>query len=307
MSVDQLANSIAHHFDVEPVALERMVGSSQRLWRSGGYVIKEFPYDASLEGKRRAARFEYEVWRSGRVPMPEPIVSREGALIVFAAGSRGTELGLRVHRWIDGAPVVGPQPRLTARAGSILRVIQEAGARFAGDGASQLQWWEGEPSAVRDRLDIDYDLQDALALMERAQQLHPIGVFTHCDHKPQNSMMVGTDIAVLDWDECGHFSPRLEAVESALRWSVVGREAERTRFVAFLDGYGFDGPLVDTDFAKWIAALVGWFTFQGRRALGDFADDTDYERAEALAMAHDALAELTIAMRSLPEWTTWLA
>lgn len=44
------------------------------------------------------------------------------------------------------------------------------------------------------------------------------------------------------------------------------------------------GALSAADFAKWVAALAGWFSITGMRALGRF-DDTDEERSAAATMA----------------------
>lgn len=72
-------------------------------------------------------------------------------------------------------------------------------------------------------------------------------------------------VAVLDWDECGYCHPRLEVVESALRWAgaTVGeprsdvaraflREYEQLAEIRF-------GLVTVGDFAKWVAAGAGWF------------------------------------------------
>src|SRR4051812_15522491 len=113
-----------------------MLASANRLWRAGDFVVKEFPYDRSLESKRRAAQFEYEVWQSGLVPMAEPIPARRGELIVHGLGSRGIELGVRVHRWVEGRSPVGCGTDITTRAGQLLRLIQDMGAGFAGSQAT---------------------------------------------------------------------------------------------------------------------------------------------------------------------------
>ena len=304
-----LAATVNDHFGIEPVALHEMVGSSQRLWRAdtrdGWFVVKEFPYDPSLEGKRRAARFEYEVWESGAVLMPEPIPARDGQLIVEAMGSRGIELGVRVHRWVGGQSPVGYGADVVTRAGQLLRTIQDAGAGFAEPAPTTLHWWVGDPAVVLPNLDIKVDLGRALALLDRAERACPMGTFSHADHKPQNALLVDDALAVIDWDECGYVAARTEAVESALRWSAVDGVPERTRFRALFDGYGDVGSLEDIDFAKWIGALIGWATFQGRRALGDY-DDTEQERADALSMVRQSLDELATSLNSLAEWASWV-
>ena len=114
--------------------------------------------------------------------------------------------------------------------------------------------------------------------------------------------------AVLDWDECGHCHPRLEAVEAAIRWAGHA-DPDRDAFEAFLAGYSHTGGdltgLSECDFGKWIAALLGWFSLQARRALGDWPSDTEAERQAAASMAHDALAALRLSLAALPTWISW--
>ncbi|HEY2640842.1 MAG TPA: hypothetical protein VGI66_13290 [Streptosporangiaceae bacterium] len=66
------------------------------------------------------------------------------------------------------------------------------------------------------------------------------------------------------------------------------------------------GPLHRADFAKWIAALAGWFSFTGRRALGDF-DDNDAEVSAAACMAVESIGALHDTLACMDHWVTWLA
>jgi hypothetical protein len=92
------------------------------------------------------------------------------------------------------------------------------------------------------------------------------------------------------------------------RWATPA-EPDRAIFEGFLAGYqdagGAIGSLAAADFAKWFAALLGWFSFQGRRALGDWPSDTTEERGDARAMAGSALATLRDGLASLPAWSRW--
>ena len=84
---------------------------------------------------------------------------------------------------------------------------------------------------------------------------------------------------------------------------------DRGAFVAFLDGYVALGgtlfKLEEQDFAKWIAALVDWFCFQARRALGDWDDENQSERKDAIAKAHNALTSLRSTLEQLSTWVKW--
>ncbi len=301
-----------------------MAGSSQRLWKltssSDCFVLKEFPYDSPRDIERReaAARFEREVFNSRELAMPEPIPSADGTFVVQAAGSRGERCAVRLHRWFDGAPARGASPDRCRDAGASLGLIHGVGAAWSSRSTGDLRWWGVEPDEVLDRLahsaiaDLAVraasPIHDALELVGRAESLDGDWIFTHCDHKPENSMLAGNLVAVLDWDECGHCHPELEAIEAALRWSNPGSPS-REHFSAFLDGYREAGGMIlegsERSFGKWIAALTGWFCFQSRRAIGEWPADSDAERSGAEAMADEAVAGLEFALDNLATWARW--
>jgi Phosphotransferase enzyme family len=230
---------------VGSVRLTPLTASSTRLWAleaAGGadaasgsrFVVKEFPYH---DGERpaevaAAAEFEYSLWRAGDILMPEPMRARDGQLVTWLTGSRGARVPVRAHRWLDGAPVPEPSSVLVAAAaGRALALIHRAGAARPARPGGSVRWWPqehheligpmadrglltpGEAAAARD------SLNRAEAILSAGDQLAGDWIYTHCDHKPANSLLVGARIAVLDWDECGYCHPRLEVVESALRWA----------------------------------------------------------------------------------------
>ena len=311
----------------EDVEVAPMVGSANRLWRfsvRGGesFVVKEFAHDAptDLQHRRQAAAFEQSVFNSGAVAMPEPVPATDGELIVRIAGSRGAPQAVRVHRWLEGHDASKPSARddVLEAAGASLQVIQAAGAAWSSQPTGSIRWWDVDPLEVLDRLrpsplaplarESLPLVRDALDVVARADELRGLRVYSHCDHKPENALIVHGRPAVLDWDECGHCHPHLEAVEAALRWAGVP-DARQDAFVRFLRGYVDAGGslprLSEHDFAKWLAALLGWFSFQARRALGEWPADTADERAEASAMAADALANLRAALAAMPAWMSW--
>jgi Ser/Thr protein kinase RdoA (MazF antagonist) len=306
------------------VVVTPMRGSANRLWRfdtrAGSYVVKEFSHDAprDLARRSRAASFERRVFASGGVAMPEPVPARGGELVVRLAGSRGAPCAVRAHRWFDGRPVRSPGPDLLAAAGASLFRIQQAGASWSHQPRGSLRWWDVEPLVVAERLrgsslaDLGKEAAavgaDALAVVAAAEELEGEWVYSHCDHKPENALDVGGTPAVLDWDECGHCHRRLEVVEAALRWAGAAAP-DRAAFAAFLDGYARSGGAIDSlsprDFGKWIAALLGWFSFQGRRALGEWPSDTPDERDVAATMAGDAVRALAGSLSALTTWAGW--
>lgn len=310
------------------LTIASLPGSTNRLWRfqtlSGQFVVKEFPYEVAGKCLLRAAEFEHDIWRTGQLAMPEPVRAADGQLIHRLAGSRGSTVLVRVHRYLGGTPVTLPPATGTARAaGMTLAAIQRFGLMRETRPSGSLRWWTIAPETILRRLHAAgalnqdqaemarADLNGAGAVIAAGEELAGRWVFTHCDHKPENSLLANGQVAVLDWDEAGYCHPRLEAVESALRWAGAGRRKPRPDvFRAFLTGCqrhaGQLRPLQPADFAKWVAALAGWFSFTGSRALGDF-DDTDAEASDAAPMAIEAIGTLHDTLASLDHWAEWLA
>ena len=325
MHVEQFVSRIAVDFDLGEVSsFSKMRGSANRLWRfstSGGdFVVKELPYDSveSLSQWREAASFEARLIRDELVVAPDPIRDQDGEFISIRTSSRGSPSAVRVHRWFEGQPPLIDDRAVLAQAGSSLRAIQEAGQSWSDGSRGSLLWWDGDAPDVLDRFsasgyldglhldDTRRAIADALCLIRAGASIEGDWTYTHCDHKPENCLSQRGVVAVLDWDECGHCHPRLEAVESALRWAGSA-DPVRHRFAAFMDGYNVPGQSIERlqehDFAKWLAALVGWFAVQARRSMGDWTDVTEDERASAARMASDALMGLRSSLSALPEWT----
>ena len=305
------------------LTVEPMVGSANRLWRleapSGVFVVKESrttrPSTWPVDDTRRVSNDR--VFDAGVVLMPEPVLGRDGEMVVLAPGSRGTQCPVRLHRWLDGNPITSPATTMLAAAGASLYGIQQVGVQWSSRPTGSIRWWDVDPLEVAERLgsssiaDLGREAAsvaaDALAVVDQAEQLSGPWSFGHCDHKPDNTLAVNGTPAVLDWDECGHCHPRLETVEAALRWSTPTKP-DRSAFEAFLGGYCDRGgqlrELSEPDFGKWIAALLGWFSFQARRA-GDWPTDTRAERHEAEAQARDSITALRSSLSALATWAAW--
>jgi Ser/Thr protein kinase RdoA (MazF antagonist) len=314
-------------FGVDPDGsqLTSLPASSTRLWAlqtaGGRFAVKEFPYH---DGDRPAqlavaAEFEHSLWRTSRLVMPEPVRASDGQLVVLIAGSRGAEVPVRMHRWLTGSAVPVPPAAVTsAAAGRALATIQKSGSALASRPSGSLRWWTSDPRDLLDGLTDAGCLSDdqaekarasldgAMLLLASGEQVPGSWIYTHCDHKPENSLLVGERVAVLDWDECGYCHPRQEAAESALRWAGVSLgEPSPEAFRAFLRGYEYEagilGTLSPADFAKWVAAVAGWFWFTARRALGEF-DDTEAERTAAAEMAIGAIENLHRTLAGVDGW-----
>jgi aminoglycoside phosphotransferase (APT) family kinase protein len=219
---------------------------------------------------------------------------------------------------MEGLPSTTDRDYL-AEAGRTLHLIQVHGLNWSTETSGKLDWWDEDPLAVHARVYSSPEtealhntdrssLVDAMQIISEGEQTVGPWLYTHCDHKPENSLRVENCPAIIDWDECGHCHPRLETVKAALRWSGT-EDPNREAFVAFLDGYSKSGGtiagLVEQDFAKWVAAIVGWFAFQARRALGDWPEDTPDERKAALDMSINAYASLQPTLSRISTWTSW--
>ncbi|HUS22080.1 MAG TPA: hypothetical protein VMZ66_08735 [Aeromicrobium sp.] len=306
--------------DRSDVMVSALIGSTNRLWRfdvgGASYVVKELSHESveQIDRRRRAAAFERAVFESGALAMPEPLFDRHNEIVVTALGSRGTHSLVRVHHWITGDRPADIPPSLAEAAGHALAVIHGYGRTWSTEPSGSLRWWEQDPLAVAGRLE-NSALSDiagtaaaligsAIEVIGDAESIEGEWIYSHADHKPQNALVVDAALAVLDWDECGHCNARLEAVESALRWSVAAEDPPGA-FRAFLDGYGGISSLSERDFGKWVAALLAWFSFQARRALGDWATDAAFERLEAEVMTRDTVVELERTLNSLSLWSSW--
>jgi hypothetical protein len=280
-----------------------MVGSANRLWRVGDVVVKELVHDAphDLDRRRRAGAFERAVFASGEVIMAEPLAGDLERVV----GSRGVELTVRRHRFVDG---VRPSTTHASEAGRQLAVVQRHGAAWSTESKGSLHRWEVDPLVVADRLGVDKGvLRDALTIVDAGAATTGEWLFSHLDHKPQNCLVTGDGrLVLLDWDECGHVHPRHEAVEAALRWSdVIDGEPDRDAFSAFLSAHGTPLPIVVGDVAKHAAAILGWFSYQGRRSLGEWATDTARDRHVAAELVDDVLGQIRRTVASVETWCNW--
>jgi Ser/Thr protein kinase RdoA (MazF antagonist) len=316
--------------DPSRAIITTLSGNANRLWRldtdEGAFVVKEFRYTTEdkrwVAAIRRAAEFEFHVWRTGSVSMAQPIRGNENGMVYAIIGSRDTPVAVRLHRWLDGTPVPKPVCTMTAAdAGSLLSDIHSIGQGFASSDRGMLRWWRWNPEGTLLRLQESGLLEAGTAELGRAvlsdaERLITAGeaaqgrwVFSHYDHKPENALFIAGSLAILDWDESALCHPRLEAVECALSWAGIAEgKVNADAFAAFIESYrrrggGQLGNLVPSDFAKWLASTVGWFEYLGRRALHEFDDDG----AEATAAAKSAAAVIASLGIALPKVHTWCA
>ena len=324
----RFVRSVAAEFDLaEVVSVAEMSGSANRLWQftttKGIFVVKELPYNDGEQdfALRQAANFEATLIGEQRIPGPAPVQNRSGDYVAVLTDSRGKESPVRLHQWFTGVPPRVDDPATLVQAGRTLRAIQMAGSSWSVRPKGSLQLWNREPSSVLEHFwasghfdgassaALRSTVADALALVRAGESMPGDWIYTHRDHKPENCLSQDGVVAVLDRDECNYCHPRLEAVESALRWAGSD-DPNPENFVAFMTGYNESGAPLDTlreqDFAKWIAELLSWFCFQARRTVGEWPEVTEEERTAAAVLAGNALATLQSSLTALPRWTRLL-
>ncbi|CAN5606413.1 hypothetical protein BH10CHL1_BH10CHL1_03390 [soil metagenome] len=324
-STARFISSVAAEFNLaEVVSVVEMSSSSNCLWQFTTtkriFVVKELPYNDAEQSfdLRKAANFEATLIGEQRVLGPIPVQNRSGDYVAVLTDSRGKQSPVRLHHWFTGAPPCLDDPATLANAGRTLRAIQTAGAAWSVRPKGSLQRWHPDPSLVLEHFLVSghfdgvssttlrHTVADALALVHAGESMPGDWIYTHCDHKPENCLSQDDVVAVLDWDECNYCHPRLEAVESALRWAGIN-DPNPENFGAFMTGYNALGTPIETlhapDFAKWIAGLLEWFCFQARRTLGEWPEVTETERITAAVLARDALATLQSSLTAIPRWT----
>ena len=319
---------VAHHFNLgapNTITVSPMHGSANRLWQfttpQAKFVVKELCYDPPDYHQRRhkAAAFEHHVFQNGNVLMPEPIPAINGDFICKLQGSRNQPVPIRVHRFMNPDGHTPSNRTYLIKAGESLHTIQTLGQSDTSTATHTLLQHEEDPLITLDRMchapklstlypEAQSVLTDALQIIHQGDNTKGAWIFTHRDHKPENSLCVHNQPAIIDWDECDYCHPKLEAVTAALRWSGAPNP-KQDAFVAFLDGYTTSGgPLTSLephDFAKWVSSLVSWFCFQTRRALGDWPDENPTERDKAIVMAHNALTSMRPTLNQLTTWAKW--
>lgn len=315
-----------------PEAVARLPSASaNRTWRlvasSGTTLVKEFRYPPSdlawVRALEAATDFEWAVWSGGEVEMPAPLRSGSGRVVESMLGSRGRPALVRVHAWSYDPPLPPmASADITSAAGAQLALVQSIGARYRRSATGSLRWWSWDPVArlydlrkrgfvtSSDTARFHSVLVDALELARLGESAEDWS-FCHFDHKPDNILLAGERLVLVDWDEAALCPPRCEVAEAALLWAASSNDGpDRRRLTAFLGGYNsaggsFDKPTA-VDFAKWAASRAGWFDYLALRVLG-LVNGSAREADEALTMAMATLQDAADGLREVDTWARWMA
>lgn len=293
------AQRIADRFALDLGPIESMTGGANLLWRMGDYVVKELPAE-DLVAITRASEFEAGVFSKRLVPMPEPIPDITGSYVAQMTGSRGLPIIVRVHRYVRAQQITRPiAPRIAEQAGHLLAIIQDAGTQEP----AKIHWHCVDETVIK-QFGVDERTRQAVttaaAIVADASDLPTI--FTHYDHKPENCLVDGNTLLVLDWDESGGCNPRTEAISSAAGWSWINDAPDPDLFASFIHGYGrLQPPIRPADWTKWLSSLGSWYEFMARQSLGEYAA-TGQNRQVATEWAHGALTGIVNALERIPNW-----
>lgn len=251
----------------------------------GTYSIKEMvgqPGDWWIEQLDTAMAFELVAWRSGTIPMAEPIPVFGSDQLLGRLGDGSRSRGYRCHRWVEGEGCAGLVPDLarSRRVGSIVADLVRLGLH-KGTTADQLPWnaidafEETVEEASRKGLDWAEslgDLRPCLAklrddFVELAARAVPTSIL-HRDLDPKNTVVrADGEIALLDWDYAGPRVIASELLDAALSFAGGPVDADEACVLATIDSYLDSGgapvswgdaapPLVEEGF-RWIM-LNAW-------------------------------------------------
>ncbi len=313
----------AYRLSGSPRRVERIDGGANLTWRltagTAAYLIKELPVESG-PALLDAARFERAAFEAGIVPMAEPCPDGTGRLLRTLTGSRGHAVIVRVHRYVPGHPPERPvDPATVQQAGRSLARIHEFGEAWAaGESLPAKQLWtrpdpqlfqgfiDRWPELVPDPDPLWQSLSEAGRLVRQQTTGSHVLRPSHADHKPDNSLVDGDRLIILDWDEAGSCDPRIEALETALRWSWLKDAPDPMRVATFGHGYRAAGrsfPTVrEVDWIKWVAGIASWYEFNAQRTRGDWPTVATAREQDARSTA-EALLGLRHPIDRIPDWT----
>jgi Ser/Thr protein kinase RdoA (MazF antagonist) len=263
--------AIAEAFDLgrplgEPVPVAR--GELGRIWRlettRGRWAIKE-PFEPPTEDAARAdVDFQLAAFAAG-VPMPRPIVRRDGSVLAAIEGRSGTVV-VRAYSWLD---LAGDAPaRRAPEAAAILATIHAICHPAAGrpidwftDAVGEERWHDLLDEARRASVDVSPLVEALVPELLAAEVLLPVShgdelQRCHLDFNLDNVLLdAAGGLAIVDWENSGPGSVDQE-LASAL-YELVALPADARAFVAEYDGAGGPGRISGPEAFAMALAVQG--------------------------------------------------
>ncbi|MFB9659963.1 phosphotransferase enzyme family protein [Glycomyces mayteni] len=300
------------------------------VWRvetdSGPWVVKVLqPWgDFWLRMAAQSGSLEAAAWESG-MAMPEPhtTVLGEAGLWRPVGGGRYA----RAVRFVEGAHPEPPASEALAGwiGGAVARLARlgvPSDPTVDGDYKShpREEWddWFEEAERLR-TLSADevrrfrHAVDRAEAMVAANRDLWEKKQVMHRDLRFPN-LLIGADGPVLlDFDAAGAQLPWWELVQAAFQTAGFGDGSlvpERRIVAACVAGYadagGEVGPADESAFAGMFAGRVGAATWQMWMASGHRGGSPEFQAGFG-RMLRESVAAMDVTLKSLPEWSGWLA
>lgn len=290
------AAAVAARYDLgvplrEPRYADR--GELGRIWRldteRGRWAVKELLHPVAEADAAADVAFQYAAAASG-VPLPRPVLTRDGHVVLPGTEAASPFPTLRVYEWVDLLPGVtvtaGDLGAMTARLHHVRHPPAGAVSAWFAEPLGEPAWRglieAGRRAGARWADPLGRRLAQLLAVDELIRPTDPARVWTcHRDVNAENLRRRRRgDVVVLDWENSGPLAPERELaailVDIAAEASV-GQAA--TAYAAYLAA---DGPARLTgpaDFSAAAAMQGHLLEFYGRRTLDASQPGEDRQRA----------------------------
>lgn len=290
------AVAVATRYDLgvpvrEPRYADR--GELGRIWRldtdRGRWAVKELLVPFAEPDAAADVAFQYAAAAAG-IPLPRPVLTREGRVLLSGAEAASPCSALRVYQWVDLDP--GEVVSL-ADLGAMTARLHHVRHPPAGPVGAWFAEPVGEP-AWRDLLDAGQRagaawagplarwLPQLVALDDLVRPSDPARLWTcHRDVNAENVRRHrGGGVVVLDWENCGPLAPERELAAILVDVAADGSVDEAaSTYGAYLAA---DGPARLTGAADFSAAAAmqgNLLEFYGRRTLDANGDAENRRRA----------------------------
>jgi Ser/Thr protein kinase RdoA (MazF antagonist) len=298
----EFVHYLCEHFAVEqgdsPAVVRAGQGSVGVVWRlevgAARYAVKEFLWGLHESEVDREVAFRDLVAGAG-VLSPRNIPAIGGGYLSQLPPELGGRV-VRVYEWLDGTPVRAGDPAGSELAGEALgRMHAQKAVPVNGPDSwyfvspDETVWSTLVSAASKAGAPWAHDLlaavPDVMDLAELTAQApcDPLQIL-HLDMTPSNMLMLGAQLAVLDWDNTDTGSPERELASLLAQWHIVDGVVDRAGAARTLQRYrsaGGDAELHDeSSFGMRVATHLNYLRCQAELALDTTADAATRRTAE---------------------------